>query len=111
MDYRYLGRSALKVSPLCLSTMMFGGETEEATAARIINKAFDAGVNFIDTADIYHAGRSEMNDNPHNPGVRRKLCGQVSRVQLLDLVNTLPVEFGSIRYGPRIKILMLRVLW
>ncbi|WP_175712809.1 aldo/keto reductase [Burkholderia ambifaria] len=59
MDYRYLGRSALKVSPLCLGTMMFGGETDEATSARIIDKAFDQGVNFIDTADVYHAGRSE----------------------------------------------------
>ncbi|CAI8895816.1 MULTISPECIES: aldo/keto reductase [Burkholderia] len=59
MDYRYLGRSALKVSPLCLGTMLFGGETDEATSARIIDKAFDQGVNFIDTADVYHAGRSE----------------------------------------------------
>ncbi len=59
MDYRYLGRSALKVSPLCLGAMMFGGETDEATAARIIDKAFDQGINFIDTADVYHAGRSE----------------------------------------------------
>ncbi|KVG33579.1 aldo/keto reductase [Burkholderia diffusa] len=59
MDYRYLGRSALKVSPLCLGAMMFGGETDEATATRIIDKAFDQGVNFIDTADVYHAGRSE----------------------------------------------------
>ncbi|MBR8176099.1 aldo/keto reductase [Burkholderia ambifaria] len=59
MDYRYLGRSALKVSPLCLGTMMFGGETDEVTSARIIDKAFDQGVNFIDTADVYHAGRSE----------------------------------------------------
>jgi aryl-alcohol dehydrogenase-like predicted oxidoreductase len=59
MDYRYLGRSALKVSPLCLGTMMFGGETEEAVSRRIIDKAFDQGINFIDTADVYHAGRSE----------------------------------------------------
>lgn len=59
MDYRYLGRSALKVSPLCLGAMMFGGETDEATSARVIDKAFDQGVNFIDTADVYHAGRSE----------------------------------------------------
>jgi aryl-alcohol dehydrogenase-like predicted oxidoreductase len=59
MDYRYLGRSALKVSPLCLGAMMFGGETDEPTSQRIIDKAFDAGVNFIDTADVYHAGRSE----------------------------------------------------
>lgn len=59
MNYRYLGGSALKVSPLCLGAMMFGGETDESTSKRIIDKAFDAGVNFIDTADVYHAGRSE----------------------------------------------------
>jgi aryl-alcohol dehydrogenase-like predicted oxidoreductase len=59
MDYRYLGRSALKVSPLCLGAMMFGGETDEATSKRIIDKAYDRGINFIDTADVYHAGRSE----------------------------------------------------
>lgn len=59
MDYRYLGRSALKVSPLCLGAMMFGGEADEAVARRIIDKAFDQGINFIDTADAYHGGRSE----------------------------------------------------
>lgn len=59
MDYGYLGRSALKVSPLCLGAMMFGGETDEATSKRIIDKAFDQGINFLDTADVYHAGRSE----------------------------------------------------
>ena len=59
MDYRNLGRSGLKVSPLCLGTMMFGGPTEEADASRIIDKARDAGVNFIDTADVYTEGRSE----------------------------------------------------
>lgn len=60
MDYRYLGRSALRVSPLCLGAMMFGGETDEATSQRIIAKAADQGINFIDTADVYHAGRSEQ---------------------------------------------------
>jgi aryl-alcohol dehydrogenase (NADP+) len=59
MDYRTLGRSGLKVSPICLGTMMFGGATEEADAARIIDRALDGGVNFIDTADIYTEGRSE----------------------------------------------------
>lgn len=59
MENRYLGRSALKVSPLCLGAMMFGGETDEPTSKRIIDKAFDQGVNFIDTADVYHSGRSE----------------------------------------------------
>ncbi len=59
MDYRYLGRSALQVSPLCLGAMMFGGATDEATASRIIGKARDQGVNFIDTADGYNGGKSE----------------------------------------------------
>nr|WP_321269888.1 aldo/keto reductase [uncultured Tolumonas sp.] len=59
MNYKYLGRSALQVSPLCLGAMMFGGETDEITSKRIIDKAYDQGINFIDTADVYHAGRSE----------------------------------------------------
>jgi len=59
MDYRTLGRSGLKVSPLCLGTMMFGGPTDEATAQRIVGRAREAGVNFIDTADVYTEGRSE----------------------------------------------------
>jgi len=60
MEYRYLGRSALQVSPLCLGAMMFGGETDEATSHRIIAKAHDIGINFIDTADAYHGGGSEQ---------------------------------------------------
>src|SRR5579871_3675625 len=59
MDYRSLGRSGLKVSPLCLGTMMFGGATDAATAGRIVARAKDQGVNFIDTADAYNGGRSE----------------------------------------------------
>ena len=59
MDYRYLGRSALQVSPLCLGSMMFGGATDEATSRRIINKARDQGINFIDAADGYNDGKSE----------------------------------------------------
>ncbi|XDR19413.1 aldo/keto reductase [Pseudomonas putida] len=59
MDYRYLGRSALKVSPLCLGTMMFGGATDEPTAQRIIAHAHAQGVNFIDTADVYTGGAAE----------------------------------------------------
>jgi aryl-alcohol dehydrogenase-like predicted oxidoreductase len=59
MDYRNLGRSGLRVSPLCLGSMMFGGATDEATAACIVARAREQGVNFIDTADGYNAGRSE----------------------------------------------------
>jgi len=59
MEYRKLGRSGLRVSPLCLGTMNFGGPTDEATAGRIIGRVKEAGVNFIDTADGYTDGRSE----------------------------------------------------
>jgi aryl-alcohol dehydrogenase-like predicted oxidoreductase len=59
MQYLNLGRSGLKVSPICLGTMMFGGQTNEATSKRIVDRARDAGVNFIDTADAYNEGRSE----------------------------------------------------
>ena len=59
MDYRNLGRSGLKVSPICLGAMMFGSPTDEATAERIVGSARGAGVNFIDTADVYNEGRSE----------------------------------------------------
>jgi aryl-alcohol dehydrogenase (NADP+) len=59
VDYRRLGRSGLQVSPLCLGAMMFGGATDEASALRIIEDAREVGVNFIDTADAYGAGRSE----------------------------------------------------
>ncbi|MBV9251316.1 MAG: aldo/keto reductase [Acetobacteraceae bacterium] len=59
MEYRPLGRSGVKVSPLCLGTMMFGGATEEAAARRIVDRAREQNVNFIDTADTYNGGRSE----------------------------------------------------
>ena len=59
MELRKLGRSGLKVSPLCLGAMMFGDRTDEETSVRIVNRARDAGVNFIDTADTYASGKSE----------------------------------------------------
>ena len=59
MDYRNLGLSGLKVSPLCLGAMMFGGQTDSKTAQKIVSIARDSGVNFIDTADSYNKGESE----------------------------------------------------
>jgi aryl-alcohol dehydrogenase-like predicted oxidoreductase len=59
MHYRRLGNSNLNVSVLCLGTMMFGKQTPEAEAARIVASARDAGINFIDTADVYNEGASE----------------------------------------------------
>lgn len=60
MDYRNLGKAGVKVSPVCLGTMMFGGQTSEADSIRIIHQANDLGVNFIDTADMYAGGESEV---------------------------------------------------
>jgi aryl-alcohol dehydrogenase-like predicted oxidoreductase len=59
MQTRPLGRSGLQVSPITLGTMMFGGATDEAASRAIIDHARAAGVNFIDTADVYNEGRSE----------------------------------------------------
>jgi aryl-alcohol dehydrogenase (NADP+) len=60
MEYRRLGNSGLKVSPLCVGAMMFGDLTDEAVSREILASARDAGVNFIDTADAYAAGTSEQ---------------------------------------------------
>lgn len=59
MKYRRLGSSNLKVSVLCLGTMMFGEQTPDGEAARIVASAKERGINFIDTADVYNEGRSE----------------------------------------------------
>jgi aryl-alcohol dehydrogenase-like predicted oxidoreductase len=61
MDNRSLGRTGVSVSPLCLGAMMFGawGETDHDESIRIIHRALDAGINFIDTADVYSRGESE----------------------------------------------------
>jgi aryl-alcohol dehydrogenase-like predicted oxidoreductase len=61
MDLRTLGRTGVHVSPLCLGAMMFGawGETDHDASIAIIHRALDAGINFIDTADVYSRGESE----------------------------------------------------
>lgn len=53
MEYRKLGRSGLRVSELCMGTMQFGWTADEPAARRILDRACEAGVNFIDTADVY----------------------------------------------------------
>jgi len=61
MDYRTLGHTGVQVSPLCLGAMMFGawGNTDHEDSIRIIHAALDAGINFVDTADVYSRGESE----------------------------------------------------
>ncbi len=60
MEYRRMGRSGLKVSEICLGTMTFGHGTDEAEVKRIVDLAFDAGINFFDTANSYGNGQSEI---------------------------------------------------
>ncbi len=62
MEYRHLGRTGLKVSELCLGTMTFGWTSDEANAYQVFDAAFEAGINFIDTADVYSRWA------PGNPG-------------------------------------------
>ena len=59
MEYRSLGRTGVMVSPLCLGVMNFGGPTDEANSLTILNRALEAGLNFIDTANVYVGGESE----------------------------------------------------
>ena len=61
MEYRLLGRTGVEVSPLALGTMMFGewGNKDVDDSIRIIHRALDSGINFVDSADVYSAGGSE----------------------------------------------------
>ena len=95
MKTRKLGKSGLLVSPICLGTMMFGARADEAASKRIVARAREAGINFIDTADVYSKGVSEeitgraiaedrerwvlatkagnaMGGDPHQTGLSRK---------------------------------------
>jgi aryl-alcohol dehydrogenase-like predicted oxidoreductase len=62
MDMRVLGSTGVRVSPLCLGAMMFGswGNPDHEESIRIIHRALDSGINFLDTADVYSAGESEL---------------------------------------------------
>lgn len=59
MDYKWLGRTGLKVSPLCFGTMSFGGDADEAESARMYGACRELGINFFDCADAYSKGRAE----------------------------------------------------
>ncbi len=87
MEYRLLGRTGVKVSPLCLGAMNFGGVTSEADSIRIIHAALDAGFNFIDTANVYNKGESEV-------AVGKALAGRRSQVILATKVH------GKVGEGP-----------
>lgn len=97
MDYRPLGRTGVMVSPLCLGAMNFGGPTSEEESITIINRALDAGINFIDTANVYNAGESER-----VVGKALKENGQRDQVVLATKVygrmGDGPNDWGTSRY-------------
>ena len=88
---RNLGYSGLKVPPLCLGTMMFGVETSEADARRMLDHALDHSVNFVDTADFYHKGLSE------------EIVGQAIRARRQDWILAskvgLPMDGTGLKQG------------
>src|SRR5215208_2720475 len=96
MELRALGHTGVKVSPLCLGAMMFGawGETDHDKSIAIIHRALDAGINFIDTADVYSRGESEEI-------VGKALKGRRDNVVLATKVHGTmgddPNEFGNSR--------------
>ncbi|RME80400.1 MAG: aldo/keto reductase [Caldilineae bacterium] len=60
MEYRLFGRTGMRVSPLCLGVMNFGGRSSDEEAEQMFDMALEAGINFFDTADVYNEGRSEQ---------------------------------------------------
>jgi aryl-alcohol dehydrogenase-like predicted oxidoreductase len=87
MQYRSLGRTGVMVSPLCLGAMNFGGRTPEAESLEIIDAALDAGINFIDTANVYNAGESER--------VVGKALGRDGKRERVVLATKVHGEMGS----------------
>lgn len=73
MKYRKLGKTGLKVSEICLGTMTFGNQIDEAESAKLIRWTVDAGINFIDTADMYVDGRTEEIVGKALKGVRQSV--------------------------------------
>ena len=97
MEHRPLGRTGVEVSPLCLGAMMFGawGETDHDESIRIIHRALDAGINFIDTADVYSRGESEEIVGKALAGGRRDNVVLATKVH--GMMGDDPNEFGNSR--------------
>ncbi len=97
MENRPLGRTGVEVSPLCLGAMMFGawGETDHDESIRIIHRALDAGINFIDTADVYSRGESEEIVGKALEGGRRD--NVVLATKFHGKMGDDPNEFGNSR--------------
>ena len=79
MELRSLRGTGAKVSPICLGTMTFGQQVDEAEADRILGVSMDAGVNFIDTADVYVNGFGDNNGKHSQRETRADRPGQQGR--------------------------------
>jgi len=97
MNYRTLGNTGTKVSPLCLGAMMFGewGNQDHDDSTRIIHRALDAGINFIDTADVYSRGESEEIVGKALAGGRREHVVLATKVH--GTMGDDPNQFGNSR--------------
>jgi aryl-alcohol dehydrogenase-like predicted oxidoreductase len=97
MNYRTLGHTGTKVSPLCLGAMMFGewGNQDHDESIRIIHRALDAGINFIDTADVYSRGESEEIVGKALAGGKRDHVVLATKVH--GTMGDDPNEFGNSR--------------
>src|ERR1700742_3126751 len=97
MDYRTLGTTGTKVTPLCLGAMMFGaiGNPDHDDSIKIIHRALDAGINFIDTADVYTRGESEEIVGKALAGGRRDNVILATKVH--GTMGDDPNEFGNTR--------------
>ena len=97
MQYRTLGTTGTKVSPLCLGAMMFGdwGNQDHDDSIRIIHRALDAGINFIDTADVYSRGESEEIVGKALAGGRRDNVVLATKVH--GTMGDDPNQFGNSR--------------
>jgi aryl-alcohol dehydrogenase-like predicted oxidoreductase len=97
MEYRTLGTTGTKVSPLCLGAMMFGGwgNPDHDDSIRIIHRALDAGINFIDTADVYSRGESEEIVGKALTGGKRDHVVLATKVH--GTMGDDPNEFGNSR--------------
>jgi aryl-alcohol dehydrogenase-like predicted oxidoreductase len=97
MEMKTLGRTGVKVSPLCLGAMMFGGwgNTDHDDSIRIIHRALEAGINFIDTADVYSRGESEEIVGKALAGGRRENVILATKVH--GTMGDDPNQFGNSR--------------
>src|SRR2546430_7607952 len=97
METRELGRTGVHVTPLCLGAMMFGawGNTDHDECIRIIHRAVDAGINFVDTADVYSRGESEESVGKALAGGRRDHVVLATKVH--GTMGDDPNEFGNSR--------------